>query len=601
VYDTSFKLAQYGGTSEDVTKATKDLYENVLKGKLSLEEFKKQVVEGRIKGEGFGNTQERLTRINVESERVNVGFLDLLNLRSTIEKTLATKSLTFVDAIDKAGTTSFDYAKALTLGKIGIEEINTANDVLVEHFGKTSGEATDFAAKLTQAAREVGGSGPELVKFGLDLAQTFKKITHNSEESSKVGGAVAAHYAKNLTDLDVSTQDLNKIFSFTTEKLHMSGAASMALTDHFITLGKETKIQTSSIVGWYEQLTSGMMAYFKDPKEASKMAGMALDSTVNMLNSGKISVSDYTQIMKTQMDVFGQSSSTSMLQFNTLAEIVKKTGVRMEELASQTAELAKINRQYGFDQQVSNSLLVMFNEGLRSGSMSMGDVQAVMRGAGGAGEGVRAMVASRLMQGGMFQGMNIGAAVDIGLPDLMRTHEDASGSDVQKWRGKRIEANKVFRDISSELIKSVGGDTGAEENQIWAFKKLAKDITGSDVNAYGKDLKNIMEMVKTGDFIGAIKKSTDAQKDDPDNPQKMFKSSVNKQVEGQTQFVAGMEKVQRGFESMFGKFWGGESGERSDYVSLSTESIEKNQLTAKTEKAKVTKEKFVAKAARGGF
>jgi len=545
VYDSSFKLAQYGVTTEEMTAASKDLYETTLKGKISLEGLQKEFVEGKIKGMSLAETTARLTQINIDATAAQIGFTDVLQLRKTIEKALADKTIDFHDAMVKADKVTVGFAEALNKGRISSEAITSANDVLVEHFKKSPDAASRFAAALTESAHQVGYSGTELTKFGLDLSQTFLKITHHPEEAATQGAAVAMKFVGALQNLDVTTSDLNKIFSFTTEKLRMTAGESTVVTERFINLGRETDIQTASIIGWYEQLTSGMVRYFENPKEASKMAGMALDSTVSMLNSGKISVSEYTQIMKTQMDTFGYSGDQARLQFNTLANVVDKTKVRMEELAQQTSELAKINRQYGFDQQISNALLVTFSSGLQAGSISIGDLQAAMRGPGGAGEGVRAMIVSEMMSGGMFEGQNVSAAANISLPNLMRT-AGKSPNQVFAEGGQRRQANDIFKNIVNKMVGAAGGDN--EVNQLNALMQMSEELTGQKVTAYGDDLETLSKMIRTQDYSGAMAKLSEINEkggNDPNDPQNKFKSAVTKLTGGTDKFTVGVADFNR--------------------------------------------------------
>lgn len=527
VTDIAFKTAAYGKSVSDVNELTDKIYKETMKEIVSKEEVGSLILEESKLKKSNSEITEKLTKIIEEAGREHIRAIDVLKAENAASDVLVNQTEDRVAAEKIASQVTGQFASYLQNGVVSFEAFTKVLDTFHKNFGLGVDASQSYTLAMSEIASKAHYNKNELTSFGLELATSLTKITKDPKGAIEASQAFAVEFVDDLAALKVTSQDLNAILTTSVEKYRMSTAEAATMAKYMISLGEAANVPTSNVNQFFQQMTSGMLTMFNDPREAAKVTTEALGSTIKMLDIGRVSVNDYLSVMKTQMDVYGKNGREAATQFEVLAEVVDKTSIRMSELASYTSELSKINKQYGFDQTVSTAMLSVFNEGLRSGSVSLNELKIISKGAGGATEGFRATIYEQLMsQGGpaasLLSGMDPLTAITYGLGDIQR--------------GNNLEAKNQVNQLFAQNIRGMTGGS------LGALNKLAPAIFGSGIdNLYGEDLAKFAKIIQSGspdaimtEYNALMTKATQ----DKTNPQELINKSAVSFQNSTSEFAA---------------------------------------------------------------
>ena len=505
--------AAYGVTVEEGTSLLGKFVPNVKKGTATYEELNKVIVDSYRKGFTYNQTLERMREAGDTVAGTMLRISDQMELRGKIEDVLKSRAIDSVEVSKLTEKATGDYAVKIKEGARDMGTLTSAMGELLPIMGKEATTAMiTFVDDLEGFSKSHGYNSALIVKAGTTFAQTVMKLTNDQELSTKVGTKMAKVFSEDLERLNITLPEANSMFERMVESFNMLPGAAYSNIVSLKKLGDQFGVGTTSMIKFQAGMADGMREMFDTPGEAIKQANVALAATTHLLAEGQVSTADYTKIMRNQMDVFGKSGDMAAVQFNTLAAVVSGTSVRMSELSSQIEQLSKINRQFGFDQQISNGMLVSFNEHLRTGAASIQDFQTIMRGPAGAGEGVKALLTTELAQKGgtmgkMFSGGVLGNIGEM-LPDLVRYVGGGRSSNILRGQfggnkglveavsaagGRKAMSNQIgesFRDIIKRIIPQ-DADPATQRN---IFRKQAPQLLGGNITAYGEAFEKLFKM-----------------------------------------------------------------------------------------------------------
>ena len=541
--------AAYGADQMKVNRIVEDNFHLIKQEKITREQLQAMIVNGFKARMTEG---EIIDRINTSAKTAGESLMkmgDEAEVASKIQNSIIDVTVDQRTAIKRSAEMARILGSEAMEGAVSLGSVTTAAKDLTSHFGSSEREIINFAMGLEKTAKEFNMSGPELVKHALTMSKSLLEIGHNQKDALSDGAEIAKVFAGDLKTLDITANDLSSMLKTMTSQYNMSREEVEVFGKVFIDIGKATNAATADIKKWQEGMASGVREMFDDPKEAAYVAAAAISGTAKMFKEGQVTIGDWNTIVKTQMDVMGSSSSGAIGRFTQLTKIVENTNVRMSELAQQTEQLAKFNRQYGFSQAASNTMLVAFNEHLRSGAVSIQDMQTAMKGPSGAGEGVKALLSSQLSGSGgalgkAFQSTDVLGAIDVLLPDLMQYLESGKKGDVTDALSESFDGDLPtsaedrkamqgqIRGAYRGLAKNIVGTGGGEASIQARMMRLSPQLYGGDLSGtYGKGRENALGLLRGTDTPGSLaagKWRPDADKslDSLDKTYGGFKTSV---------------------------------------------------------------------------
>lgn len=396
--------------------------------------------------------------------------------------------------------------------KMGREEM-IATIALGKRMGLGDAAVNDFIRRLGEQADKTGQKVSDLAPATLSLEKAFVSISHDSGRAFSDAAATTGKFAEALKK-DISEGTLTKMVDYLVAGVGMSRRQMETFGRYFVDLGANVKISSDKIANWHEQMTVGTKTMFDDPKEAAWAAGKSLADTAKMFDHGTVTVADWTAIIKSQMDVLGDTGSGAVGKFTKLAAVVETTNVRMAELATWTEQSSKIVRQYGYDQTASTNLMVAFTQGIREGLVSFQDLQTVMKGPAGASEGMRGMVIQQLAStggalGAAFSKTGVLGGVDVLLPDLMTYLGSGKEGDWTPALKKAFgtgplaagerqalqgQIGGAFQGIIRGVVGGPGGTDIDSADFLAAYKKLSAALFGTEITAVGKELSKLVNI-----------------------------------------------------------------------------------------------------------
>lgn len=520
----------FGGTMQNASIMLNLFVDEVKAGQTSYEALIKQHIQNISSGMDYVTSVKQLVTASDNLIENFTTMTDNIALTNKISETLSNRTKNYSDAQRKAAQDSGDYAAKIKDGSRDMGILNSAIENLtpmLSSFGVEGIKA--FVDNLEGFARSHDMNAKLITSAGVDFSKTLFKITGDSERSHTMGSMIAMELGKELDNLTLSTSEVNDSIGKMITNFNLGPAAAVANVKTLKRLGETAGITTSSMMKYQAGLADGMREMFDKPGEAITRANSALASTARMLDEGMVSTGDYTKVMKTQMDVFGASGNEAVIQFNTLAKVVNGTSVRMSELATQVEQLSKVNKQFGIEQSVSTGMLIRFNEGLRNGSMTLGDMQSVLKGPGGTTPAIQNMLADELRNAGGFVGKMFEGVDPLGvtemLPNIMRTlgGEDPTASMRLQYGDNTLgSARKMRADIEASggnegLSKQIGSSyknlinrlipgEGYNVNRLAQLRKMSSSIFGSEMDSYGKSFEDIAQMLLGDKDMGAFTK-----------------------------------------------------------------------------------------------
>jgi len=508
------KSAHLGGSYEEMNLILKDLYPAIRHNRISAEDLTAEYVKLKSQSATYAQIQEHLTSVIGDAIYNIRGSVSIRKTRDAIEESiLETSKGGYEEAREFASKGLRDFALKVDEGTRDLGALKSAMKPLREQFNQSSESAAGWVDTVEESARRWGGSGPEAVKAMMDISKSYLAVSKDAEKSLAAGAEVTAKFTKAVADGATTWPEVTGLMKEYAENFNMLPGETSALVDHFIRLGKAVGEPTSKVAQWHQAMSTGIRDMFDDPKKASDEAAKSLNMIGGMIAKGQIDPGEYAKIMRTQMDVMQTTGSEASVQFETLAKIVSNTNVRFSELASQSEQLSKINRQYGYDQQASNALLVSFNEHLRTGSVSLQDLGTIMKGPGGASEGMRGLMLSQLKTAGGVLGKIFSSAgtlggVDVLIPQFMEWagNKDAKPSEalLQAAGGSMagISKSEALSSMGQLMSSNVQGmiqqGGGSLADQLAMFKRMSGSIFDSNIQSWGSGLQFILDSFLQG-------------------------------------------------------------------------------------------------------
>lgn len=597
VFKSAPSLAKYGMTIEDVNKITKQNFDLITKGIMTqgeyislLEKLSKRTQDAGEVMAAMANTGETLRKNSIKE-------VDLAPLREQVYARLVGVLNNSTDAHARATRIVEEFGDSVLKSPKTIEAyIATAED-LTSTFGMTDKQAADMTRGIAQFSSQVKISNVEFQKGIVDSAKALMKFGYDPDKSLNTASMVMGAFIGDLKNQRITYGDLTNSIITLTDKFNMNRGEIIAYNKDLIALSKVTGTTVTNLNMWTMSLADGTREMFDGPKEAMANAQAAIHAFGKQIADGKMTMQDYERIMRDQMDVMGESAVGAKDKFSSLMAIVERTGTRMSELSSWTTELSKINRQYGYEQQTSTALLTAFTEHIRSGTASVQDFQAIMKGPGGAPPGAQMAVISKAIQlvpglSTAFEGMNPlamtgsirdimafkpGEPVQEGLREMFQKSADERNMTVEETV---TEARDTLREAQRREMKELIGG-GPKMQQMEMFKQVAP-LFGMDISAVGRAKEEMYNVYMTGrtTLTGDLAKRMGAK------PGESVEMTVEQLQEAIRNLPKEQDKTTKELHSVYGRF--------GSSVSTFKRSVDKwESITESIRKATDTKEKSI--------
>ena len=527
--DSVYKLATeskaYGVELDQVNTIQKETYQLVVDGKITQSEWNSVIMLGVKAHMDSNKIIEMLNDAAAGAGASLTNMKDQMDIQRQVMGSVVEVLGDTEEAQKKGEMAALIFGQGVAEGSFQMQTYTGVVKDLTSTFHMSDEAGIAFAKGVNSLAMSVGMAAPELSRNIVDLGKTFQRITHEPGQAMSAAGAVTRLFAGNIKNLDVSFSDLNGMVDSLHDRFNATTGEIVAFGKYMIDLGKATDTPTKNIIQWSTQLGDSTRELFDGPREAMYNAVGAMGAYTGMLADGKMTVEDYNKTLRTQIDTFGGTATDAKNQFDTLAKIVNTTNVRMSELSTQAESLSKINRQYGYDQQASNALLVLFNSQLRAGATSLQDLQVIMKGASGMSEGMRATMASEMIgqegvMGDILRQGGVLGAIDVLIPDIQRYIQGGDMTGALEQALEQADVTERGGALKGMLRKELGGTRTAaierlmqaagpsKSDQLAFFKRLSPAIFGQNIESYGVGLENLQGLAM-GRGISALPEELD--------------------------------------------------------------------------------------------
>lgn len=503
--------AAYGVGVDQVSFVMQDLYQQVLDGKIKQGELNEAVVKHAQSTGGLIGVN-LLFEKSVELAKDGLVSLNAqLKLEGQIADTLMPYRKNREVAERDAQTATVGLQKAIDEGRVSFGTLQAILPDLVSTFKAPTAYATVLAERMDTLGKEVGVAGPELAKGMMGVAKTLVEQGEPTKSSLALGETVMRTFAKNFRDLDITIPQVTEMFSTMRQTYDMTNTEVIQFTHGLIKAHAELKIPTDELIKWQGQISSGLVDMFGSSKEAAMAGVFAVAKFGEAIEQGKMSASDVTKIIRTQMDVFGESGPKALSRVDAFADAVQNSSIRMEEFGKFISESSKVMKRYGVDQTEGLELFKGFNQYIRDGSMSMSEFNDLIKGPAGASDPMKAMIFERLSGMGGATGEAFGKAgvlgsIDVLIPAIAQAARPGGRSTEalrqafggeQDWAAIQTQVQGAFRGTAQDLFNTVGG-TGNLAGAQGAMSRLSPLLGANFRGATPEALEALLNTYMTG-------------------------------------------------------------------------------------------------------
>lgn len=404
--------------------------------------------------------------------------------------------------------------------------------------GKSWDQITEDLKHLVDVSN-VGGDKAEVTLENRNkLEQSYlplvaNKITAENEATKMMSGA----FVEGLKSGAYSLETLNKVLPVLTSEFHKSPEQITSFAENFDSMGKRIHIAGSEIAGNVIAISKGLVALGIEPSKALETGKSIMsDNIAKLINEGKLNTGQLNDIMKTHMDVFGESSDTAHKKLDYLANSVERAGLRMVELTDFLNSNAQALRRFGISEDSATEAHNHFTKFLHEGTVSGQAFLEILKGPAGASEGVQAMAYEQAVSKGGLIGaiakqsggpigfmtmlQDVNSAVsggDSSATQALRNFRSQMGGDNDQSFYKNLQGQlfSTIQGVSGNILGSVGGNDMNSWNSRAMLTRMAPGLgyNISDTYGQGNEAAGKMLLDHSANFGVGVDKFTSAAQD----------------------------------------------------------------------------------------